>query len=58
MKVKTFIGSDAEKVDSQVNAWLAKSKVHVCRTSTAFKRLETRGRMLLRAEPLTVTASE
>jgi hypothetical protein len=44
MKVKTFLGSDAEEVDSQVNAWLAKSKVHVRRTSTAFKRLRDKGR--------------
>ena len=44
MKVKTFLGSDAEEVDSQVNAWLAKSKVHVRRTSTAFKRLRDKGK--------------
>jgi hypothetical protein len=43
MKVKTFLGSDAEEVDDQVNAWLAKHKVHVCRTSTAFKHLRERG---------------
>jgi len=44
MKVKTFLGSDAKDVDDQVNAWLAKSKVHVRRTSTAFKRLRDKGR--------------
>ena len=44
MKVKTFLGSDAEEVDSQVNAWLAKSKVQVRRISTAFKRLRDKGR--------------
>jgi hypothetical protein len=44
MKVKTFLGTDAAKVDSQVNAWLAKSKVHVRRTSTAFKRLRDKGK--------------
>ena len=44
MKVKTFLGSDAEEVDNQVNAWLAKSKVHVRRTSTAFKRYRDKGK--------------
>ena len=43
MKVKTFLGSDAAEVDSQVNRWLAKSKAHVCRTSTAFKRYRDKG---------------
>jgi hypothetical protein len=43
MRVKTFLGSDAEEVDRKVNAWLAKSKVHVRRT-TAFKRLRDKGR--------------
>jgi hypothetical protein len=44
MKVKTFLGSDAAEVDSQVNDWLAKSKVHVRRTSTAFKRFRNKGK--------------
>ena len=44
MKVKTFLGSDAAEVDNQVNAWLAKSKVHVRRTSTAFKRYRDKGK--------------
>jgi len=39
MKVKTFVGTDAAEVDKQVNDWLAESKVHVRRTSTAFNRL-------------------
>jgi hypothetical protein len=39
MKVKTFVGNDAAKVDKQVNDWLAESKLQVGRTSTAFKRL-------------------
>jgi hypothetical protein len=44
MKVKTFLGSDSEEVDNQVNEWLAKSKVHVRRTSTAFKRFRDKGK--------------
>ena len=44
MKVKTFVGTDAAQVDKQVNDWLAESKVHVHRTSTAFKRLRDRGK--------------
>lgn len=44
MKVKTFLGSDAEEVDNQVNAWLAKSKVHVRHTSTVFKRYRDEGK--------------
>jgi hypothetical protein len=40
MKVKTFVGSEAAKVDKQVNDWLVKSKVQVRWTSTAFKRLK------------------
>ena len=43
MKVKTFVGNDAEEVDKKVNDWLAKSKVRVSRTSTAFKRLRYLG---------------
>jgi hypothetical protein len=39
-----LLGSDAEEVDNQVNAWLAKSKVHVRRTNTAFTRLRDKGR--------------
>jgi hypothetical protein len=35
----TFLGTDAAKVDKHVNDWPAESKVHVRRTSTAFKRL-------------------
>ena len=52
MKVKTFFGSDAEEVDNQVNRWLAKSKVHVRRTSTAFKRLRFRGEGTLAGTPV------
>jgi hypothetical protein len=52
MKVKTFLGSDAEEVDRQVNAWLAKSKVHVRRTSTAFKCLKFRGEGTLAGTPV------
>jgi hypothetical protein len=43
MKVKTFVGNDAEEVDNQVNDWLSESKVRVSRTSTAFKRLRYLG---------------
>ena len=52
MKVKTFIGTDAPAVDKQVNAWLAKSKVQVRRTSTAFKRLKYMGKGTLAGRPL------
>jgi len=44
MKVKTFVGTDAPEVDKQVNDWLAESKVHVRRTSTAFHRFRDRGK--------------
>ena len=44
MKVKTFLGTDAAEVDEKVNDWLAESKVHVRRTSTAFKHLRDRGK--------------
>jgi hypothetical protein len=44
MKVKTFLGSEAQEVDRLVNDWLAKSKVHVRRTSTAFKRYRDKGK--------------
>ena len=44
MKVKTFLGSDAKEVDTQVNDWLAESKVHVCRACTAFKRYRDKGK--------------
>jgi hypothetical protein len=43
MKVKTFVGSDAVKLDKQVNAWLVESKVQVRRTSTAFKQFKEFG---------------
>jgi hypothetical protein len=44
MKVKTFVGTDAPEVDKQVNDWLAESKVHVRRMSTAFTRFKEKGR--------------
>jgi hypothetical protein len=52
MKVKTFVGSDAAKVDKQVNDWLAKSKVQVRSTSTAFKRLKFKGKGILAGRPV------
>lgn len=53
MKVKTFLGSDAAGVDGQVNEWLAKSKVQVRRTSTAFKRFRDKGRDALTGRTVT-----
>jgi hypothetical protein len=53
MKVKTFVGTDAEKVDRQVNDWLAESKVEVRRTSNAFKRFRDRGEDALTGRTVT-----
>jgi hypothetical protein len=44
MKVKTFTGTHRAAVDQQVNDWLARSKVEVRKTSTAFKALDGLGR--------------
>jgi hypothetical protein len=52
MKVKTFVGNDAEEVDKKVNDWLAESKVRVSRTSTAFKRLRFLGGGKLAGAPV------
>jgi hypothetical protein len=38
MKVKTFTGTDSKKVDSDINKWLADTKVTVVRTNTALKQ--------------------
>jgi hypothetical protein len=43
MKVKTFTGTHRLAVDRQVNDWLAKSNVTVCKTNVAFKALRDRG---------------
>jgi hypothetical protein len=44
MRVKTFIGTDPDAVDEQVNEWLAEnSGVKVCKTSTALQRLRDHG---------------
>ena len=55
MKVKTFVGTDATRVDKQVNDWLAQSEMCVRRTSTAFKRLSEQGRSTYRTR-LSATA--
>jgi hypothetical protein len=44
LKVKTFTGTDTAEVDQRVNDWLAKSKVRVWRTMTAFKGQKFVGR--------------
>jgi hypothetical protein len=44
MQVRTFTGTDTAALDKQVNDWLAKSKVQVRRTSTAFKGLKEQGK--------------
>ena len=43
MKVKTFAGTHRFAVDTQVNNWLAMSKVTVRNTNVAFKALRRKG---------------
>ena len=53
LRVKTFTGTDTAKVDKRVNDWLAKSKVRVWRTTTAFKGLKHRGKGVVAGKTIT-----
>jgi hypothetical protein len=43
MRVKTFVGANAEAVDQKINEWLAENDVKVRKTNTAFHRFRDHG---------------
>ena len=53
MKVKTFTGTDAAKVDRQVNDWIEKSGVEVNKTNTTIKQFTVKGEDQVTHKPVT-----